>query len=187
MITTNFLGVWIFRKFTVLLKVLWVCECFTVFCESCVLNNPLKMGLNPASICRVTPTSVRWLLKLLPILWKNLTWYQWNKVEIHQKKAFHIYWIRKSQVFTWDRSSYLTPVMSPKKENCHLNSVCIGCKGRRITLSLAWRHCDITVMSNLKCSTPTSLCVVMNATFKVKHLKWKCMQEKESNMHVQCG
>ena len=38
--------------------------------------------------------------------------------------------------------------------------------------------------SNLKILTSTSLCVVMNATFKIKHSKSKGMQEKESNMCV---
>ena len=43
---------------------------------------------------------------------------------------------------------------------------------------------------NLKqCPTSTSLSVVMNdaCTFKIKHSKWKGMQEKESNDEVRCG
>ena len=97
------------------------------------------------------------------------------------------YRIRKSEVFTWDRNSYLTHVISPmgriNKENFHVNSVCIGCIGRHVTLSLGWRHCDVKLIKY-----PTStLCVVLNATFKIKRSESKGMQDKESNMSVRCG
>ena len=52
-----------------------------------------------------------------------------------------------------------------------MNSVCIGCIGRHITLLLGWRHFK-------NCPTSTSLYVVMIATFKIKHLKSKGMLEK---------
>ena len=51
------------------------------------------------------------------------------------------------KVFAWDRNSYLTHVTSPQKENFHVNSVCIGCIGRHVTLLLGWCHCDVTVTS----------------------------------------
>ena len=40
----------------------------------------------------------------------------------------------------------LTHVISPKKENFHVNSVCIDYIGRHVALSLGWRHCDVTMM-----------------------------------------
>ena len=51
-------------------------------------------------------------------------------------KLFLAHRIRKSEVFTWDRNSYLTHVISPQKEFFHVNSVCIGCIGRHETLSV---------------------------------------------------
>ena len=64
------------------------------------------------------------------------------------------YRIRNSEFFAWDRNSYLTHVISPmgriEKENYHVDSVCICCIGRHVTLSLGWRHCDVTMTSNLK-------------------------------------
>ena len=51
-------------------------------------------------------------------------------------RHFLAYRIRKSKVFAWDRNSYLTHVTSPQKENFHVNSVCIGCIGRHVTLLL---------------------------------------------------
>ena len=44
--------------------------------------------------------------------------------------------IRKSEVFAWDRNSYLTHVVSLKKENIHNNSVSTGCIGHCATMSL---------------------------------------------------
>ena len=64
---------------------------------------------------------------------------------------FLAYQIRTSQVFAWDKNSYLPHIISPKKENFHVNLVCIGCIEHLSTLSLGLRHCDIT-MSNLKMS-----------------------------------
>ena len=61
-----------------------------------------------------------------------------------------------------------------KQEKFHMSLVCIGCIGRNFVVKLT---------SNLK----TSLGVVMNATFIIKHSKSKDMQEKESNMSVWCG
>ena len=46
------------------------------------------------------------------------------------------YRIRKSDVFAWDRNSYLTHVISPQKETFQVNLVCIGCTGRHATLPL---------------------------------------------------
>ena len=46
------------------------------------------------------------------------------------------YRIRKSEVFVWDRNSYLTCIISPQKETFHVNLVCIGCIGCHATLSL---------------------------------------------------
>ena len=64
------------------------------------------------------------------------------------------YQIRKSKVLVWDRNYCLTHVILPmgriKKENFHMNLVCIGCKKRHITLSLGSRHCDVTITSNFK-------------------------------------
>ena len=78
---------------------------------------------------------------------------------------FLAYRIRNSEFFAWDRNSYLTHVISLmgriEKEKYHVDSVCIGCIGRHVTLSLGWRHCDVTMMSNLICPMPTSFCVVM--------------------------
>ena len=39
---------------------------------------------------------------------------------------------------------------SIKKENVRVNSVCIGCIGRHVTLSLGGRHCDLTLASDFK-------------------------------------
>ena len=44
--------------------------------------------------------------------------------------------IRKSEVFAWDRNSYLTHVISPQKEIVHVNWVRSGCLGHHVTLSL---------------------------------------------------
>ena len=63
------------------------------------------------------------------------------------REKFFAYRKRKSEVFAWDRNSYLTHVISPQKEIFHVNAVCIGCIGRHVTLSLGWRHSDVTVMS----------------------------------------
>ena len=75
-----------------------------------------------------------------------------------------------------------------KKENFHVNSVCIGCIGGHITLALSWCHCDIGATSQWrqisKCPPSTSLCLVLNATCKIRHWKSKSVQEKESNMSV---
>ena len=46
------------------------------------------------------------------------------------------YQIRKSEVFAWNRNSYLTHVISPQKEFFHVNLVCIGCIGRNVTFTL---------------------------------------------------
>ena len=48
--------------------------------------------------------------------------------------------IRKSEVCAWDRNSYVTHVISHQKEIFHVNSVCIGCIGRHVTLSLGSHH-----------------------------------------------
>ena len=68
------------------------------------------------------------------------------------------YRIRNSEFFAWERNSYLTHVISPmgriEKENYHVDSVCIGCIARHVTLSLGWRHCDVTMTSNLKNEPP---------------------------------
>ena len=53
--------------------------------------------------------------------------------------------IRKSEVFAWDRNSYLTHVISPQKDIVHLNSVCTGCIGHLVTLSLGWCVSDVRV------------------------------------------
>ena len=82
------------------------------------------------------------------------------------------------------------------KENFQVNSVCTGCR----EFSLHWlyktsrnfvirltslrRHDDVKLK---KKSMSASFCVVLNATFKIKHSKSKDMQEKESNMSVQWG
>ena len=53
----------------------------------------------------------------------------------------------RTEFFAWDRNSYLTHVISPmgriEKENYHVDSACIGCRGR---------HCDVAMTSNLKMS-----------------------------------
>ena len=50
-------------------------------------------------------------------------------------KKFLAYQLRKSEVFAWDRNSY-PPMGEIKKETFHVNSVCIGCIGRHVTLLL---------------------------------------------------
>ena len=57
------------------------------------------------------------------------------------EKGFLSYQIRKSEVSAWARNSSLThvilPIDSVKKEICHVNSVCIGCIARHVTLLLS--------------------------------------------------
>ena len=71
-------------------------------------------------------------------------------------KWFRAYRIRNSEFFAWDRNSYLTHVISfmgrIEKENHLVDSVCIGCIERHVTLSLGWNNCDVTITSNLKMS-----------------------------------
>ena len=43
-----------------------------------------------------------------------------NKMTCVARQVFVAYWIRKSEVFAWDRNSYLTHVISPQKEIFHV-------------------------------------------------------------------
>ena len=54
------------------------------------------------------------------------------------------YQIRKSEVLAWDRNSYLTNVISPKKRK-FLHE--FGLQWLYRTLSLGWRHCEVTIKS----------------------------------------
>ena len=49
--------------------------------------------------------------------------------------VFLAYRIRKSEVFAWDRNSYLTHIISHQNDNFNVNSVCNGCIGYHIFLS----------------------------------------------------
>ena len=72
------------------------------------------------------------------------------------ENVFFAYRIRKSDVFAWDKNSYLFNVISPmgwikkRKENVHVKSVWIAYIGCHVTLSLGWRHCDVTVTNDIK-------------------------------------
>ena len=78
----------------------------------------------------------------------------------------------------------------PKKKLFTCIWFALICIGRHATLSLGWRCCDVTMTSNFRYPTSKSLCVVINATFKINGKvckKSKGMQGKESNMSVRCG
>ena len=82
----------------------------------------------------------------------------------------------KSEVFAWGRFSYLSHVVllmgRIKKENFQVNPLWIGCIARHERHNFVFRL--------------TSLCMVVKATFEIKHWKWKGMQEIESNMSILC-
>ena len=95
------------------------------------------------------------------------------------------YRIRKSEVFAWDRNSYLTNAIPPPKRNCSrefgLHWLYRMSRNFVVRLTSLRRQSDVIK----KCPTLASLYAVMNAIFKIKqHSKSKGMQEKESNMSV---
>ena len=88
------------------------------------------------------------------------------------------YRIRKSEVFAWDKHSYLTHVISPQKETFHVYSVCNGCIGCHAIFSLGWRCCDVTMTSNVKMPYVNVIVCGIKCYFKIKHSKSKVLQEK---------
>ena len=76
-------------------------------------------------------------MEITEIVFSVLSIKNYQLILFHKLRySFLAYRIRKSEVFAWDRNSHLAHVISPKKENNHMNSVYIGCIGRRATLSL---------------------------------------------------
>ena len=119
----------------------------------CCHGNQSFDPICPKTLCSLSPTQVMlhikfhqdWPTDFRDIqVWKCGLWWTDNWPLVYYILAHRI---RKSKVFAWDRNFYLTHVISPLKECFHVNSVCTGCLGRHITLSLGWRHSDVTVTS----------------------------------------
>ena len=103
----------------------------TLLCQNTVQKYRIIILYNP-----IFPSTFWFKVSLM--MWKRKI-IKWNTILAYQ--------IRKSKVFAWDRNSYLT-----QKRKFSSEFVCIGCIGRHATLSLGWRHCYVTMTSNLKMS-----------------------------------
>ena len=79
------------------------------------------------------------------------------------------YRIRKSEIFAWHRNFNLTHVISPQKRkfSCEfgLHWLCRTSRNFVARLPSLRRH---NYVRFIKCPTSTSLCVVINATYKIK-------------------